>query len=145
MRFLKACFQGWIYCRDHWQQCVDITLETGPTLPKGHQTWQMNEINKLVWPASRTGIGVMNKAAYARTAQIAQDFKVISKAPTGAYRTDLALKAVRSSGRQASTSSARSGRPRTSRSPRAASSDQERGRDARSVRPVRSKGEPCPC
>ena len=36
----------------------------------------------------------MNKAAYARTAQIAQKFSVISKAPSGAYRTDLATKAV---------------------------------------------------
>ena len=53
MRFLKASFQGWIYCRDHWKQCVNITLQAGPTLPKGHQTWQMNEINKLVWPATR--------------------------------------------------------------------------------------------
>ena len=33
--------------------CVNIMLQNGPTLPKGHQTWQMNEINKLVWPATR--------------------------------------------------------------------------------------------
>ena len=55
----------------------------------------MNEINKLVWPASSAGIGVMNKTAYNRTAQIAQQFEVISKAPSGAYRTDLATKAVK--------------------------------------------------
>ena len=30
--FLKASFQGWIYCRDHWRQCVNITLQAGPTL-----------------------------------------------------------------------------------------------------------------
>ncbi len=94
VRFLKATFQGWIYCRDHWKACVNITLQAGPTLPRGHQTWQMNEINKLVWPTSSAGIGVMNKAAYARTAQIAEQFDVISKAPSGAYRTDLARKAV---------------------------------------------------
>ncbi len=94
VKFLKATFQGWIYCRDHPRACVNITLQAGPTLPKGHQTWQMNEINKLVWPAGSAGIGVMGKAAYARTAQIAQQFKVISKAPSGAYRTDLATKAV---------------------------------------------------
>ena len=93
-KFLKATFQGWIYCRDHWKACVNITLQAGPTLPRGHQTWQMNEINKLVWPANSAGIGVMNKAAYARTAQIAQQFGVISKAPSGAYRTDLATKAI---------------------------------------------------
>ena len=94
VRFLKASFQGWIYCRDHWKACVNITLQAGPTLPRGHQTWQMNEINKLVWPANAAGIGVMNLPAFNRTAQIAQQFNVISKAPSGAYRTDLARRAV---------------------------------------------------
>jgi NitT/TauT family transport system substrate-binding protein len=94
VRFLKASFQGWIYCRDHWKQCVNITLQAGPTLPRGHQTWQMNEINKLVWPSGAAGIGVMSPAAFNQTAQIAQQFKVISKAPKGAYRTDLAKRAV---------------------------------------------------
>ena len=46
-----ASLQGWIYCRDHWPSASTITLQDGPTLPKGHQTWMMNEINKLVWPA----------------------------------------------------------------------------------------------
>jgi NitT/TauT family transport system substrate-binding protein len=94
VKFLKATFQGWIWCRDHWKACVNITLEAGPTLPRGHQTWQMNEINKLVWPAAAQGIGVMNAKAYKRTAQIAQQFGVIKKQPKGAYRTDLARKAV---------------------------------------------------
>jgi NitT/TauT family transport system substrate-binding protein len=54
----------------------------------------MNEINKLVWP-DPDGIGIMNKAAFNRTAQIAQEFGVIKKPPTaGAYRTDLAKAAV---------------------------------------------------
>ncbi len=89
-RFLAASFKGWIYCRDHYQDCVNIVLSNGPTLGKGHQTWQMNEINALIWPAPK-GIGVMDPAAYQRTARIAQEFKVISKAPSPqAYRTDLA-------------------------------------------------------
>ena len=71
-----------------------MTLKEGPTLPKGHQTWQMNEINKLIWP-NANGIGIMNKADYTRTASISKQFGVIKKAPTaGAYRTDLAKKAV---------------------------------------------------
>ena len=36
----------------------------------------------------------MNKADYTRTAAIAKQFGVIKKAPSGAYRTDLAAKAV---------------------------------------------------
>jgi len=96
VKFIAASLKGWIYCRDHMADCVSMTLKEGPTLPKGHQTWMMNEINKLVWPADKGGIGIMNKAAYAQTAKIAQQFGVIKKAPTGAYRTDLAAKAVAS-------------------------------------------------
>ncbi len=94
VKAIGATLAGWIYCRDHQAQCVQYTLKAGPTLPKGHQTWMMNEIDKLVWP-NATGIGIMNKSDYARTAQISKQFGVIKKAPTaGAYRTDLATKAV---------------------------------------------------
>jgi NitT/TauT family transport system substrate-binding protein len=92
-RFLEASFKGWIWCRDHFQDCVDIVLANGPTLGKGHQVWQMNEINALIWPSPQ-GIGVMDPAAFNRTAKIAQQFKVISKAPSGAWRSDLAKAAV---------------------------------------------------
>jgi NitT/TauT family transport system substrate-binding protein len=93
-KFLAASFKGWIYCRDHVNECTQIVLNNGPTLGKGHQTWQMNEINAITWPAPN-GIGVMDKAAFDRTAKIAQDFKVIKKAPSpDAYRTDLAQDAV---------------------------------------------------
>ena len=93
VKFIAASLQGWIYCRDHVASCVNITLQYGPTLPKGHQTWQMNEINKLIWP-NASGIGIMNKADYTRTASIAKQFGVVKKTPSGAYRTDLATKAV---------------------------------------------------
>jgi NitT/TauT family transport system substrate-binding protein len=89
-RFLAASFKGWAYCRDHRADCVNIVLKNGTLLGRGHQTWQMNEINRLIWPAPARGIGVMNPIAYTRTAAIAKQFKVISKAPSGAYRTDLA-------------------------------------------------------
>lgn len=89
-RFLAASFKGWAYCRDHWQDCVSIVVKNGTLLGKGHQAWMMNEVNKLIWPAPVRGIGVMNPVAFVRTAAIAKQFKVISKLPSGAYRTDLA-------------------------------------------------------
>ncbi len=92
-RFLQASFEGWIYCRDHLAECTQIVLDNGPTLGKGHQTWQMNESSALIWPASK-GIGVMDPASYKRTASISQTFKIIKKAPSGAYRDDLAKAAV---------------------------------------------------
>ena len=93
IKFLGASFAGWIWCRDHASDCVNTVLAQGPTLLKGHQTWQMNEINALIWPAPK-GIGIMDKAAFDRTAKIAKQFKVISKSPSGAYRDDLAKAAV---------------------------------------------------
>jgi NitT/TauT family transport system substrate-binding protein len=93
-KVIGATLAGWIYCRDHVKQCVDFTLKAGPTLPRGHQTWMMNEINKLIWP-SKKGIGIMDRASYGRTAKLMKQFGGISKAPTaGAYRTDLAAAAV---------------------------------------------------
>ena len=93
-KFLGASFKGWVYCRDHLEECTNIVLKNGPTLGGGHQTWQMNEINALIWPAS-LGVGVMDPKAFARTAAIAKQFKVISKPATkAAYRTDIAKGAL---------------------------------------------------
>src|SRR5213080_1080343 len=81
--FLKASFQGWAYCRDHQTACVNTVLKNGSLLGRGHQTWQMNEINKLVWP-NTTGIGVPPASAVTQTATIAKTYGVIAKLPTGA-------------------------------------------------------------
>lgn len=95
IRFLQASFQGWIYCRDNPDECVAFVLEAGPTLGTGHQAWQMNEVNKLVWP-SPDGVGMINAEAFETTAQIALDYGIISEAAEGegvTYRTDLAMEA----------------------------------------------------
>jgi NitT/TauT family transport system substrate-binding protein len=82
-RFLGASMQGWIHCRDHAGDCVNIVLQNGPTLGKGHQTWQMNEINALIWP-NATGIGTVPASAVSQTAKIAKTYGVIKKNPQGA-------------------------------------------------------------
>ena len=93
-RFLRASFQGWIWCRDNFEACVDIVLDNGPTLGRGHQTWQLNEINKLIWP-SPDGIGIMNADAFAQTVQVAVEGEVITAEPAeGVFRTDLAEAAL---------------------------------------------------
>ena len=92
--FLRASFRGWIYCRDNPDSCVDIVLAAGPTLGRSHQTWQMNEINGLIWP-SPAGIGVMDSGLWAQTVDVAVGQNVIGAAPgEGAYRTDFAQNAV---------------------------------------------------
>jgi NitT/TauT family transport system substrate-binding protein len=93
-KVIGASLAGWIYCRDHVAACVGFTLKAGPTLPRGHQTWMMNQINQLIWP-NTSGIGIMSKADFARTASISKQFGVIKKAASSAsYRTDLAAAAV---------------------------------------------------
>jgi NitT/TauT family transport system substrate-binding protein len=83
VKFLKASFEGWIYCRSHVQDCTNIVLKAGTALGHGHQLWQMNEINKLVWPTS-TGIGHASKKAVNQTALIAKTYGVTKKLSTGA-------------------------------------------------------------
>lgn len=92
--FLKASFRGWIFCRDNPDECVEIVLDNGSTLGESHQTWQLNEINKLIWP-SPDGIGVMNEDLWAQTVAVAIEGEVITEEPAeGAYRSDLAMAAL---------------------------------------------------
>ena len=94
VKFLRASFKGWIFCRDHDEECVNIVLNNGPTLGKGHMTWMLNEINALIWPSPQ-GIGLMDPKAFDRTVQIAQEYQIIKNKPdAGTYRTDLAQKAL---------------------------------------------------
>src|SRR5437763_3551110 len=89
-KFLAASFKGWAYCRDNVKDCVNIVLAQGLTLLKMHQTWQMNEINALIWPAPK-GIGIMNPKDYAFTAKTTAKYNHLKKVPGHeAYRTDLA-------------------------------------------------------
>jgi NitT/TauT family transport system substrate-binding protein len=91
--FLKASFQGWIYCRDHQAACVSIVLKNGSLLGRGHQTWQMNEINKLIWP-NASGIGLVPPSSLNYTIQIAKKYGVIKKTPVGATNYTYARQAV---------------------------------------------------
>jgi NitT/TauT family transport system substrate-binding protein len=100
VRFLRASFKGWLFCRDHFEACIDIVLQHGPTLGKGHMTWMLNEINALIWP-SPLGLGIMDPKAFAQTAQIAQQYQIIKRPPdAGTYRTDLAQAALEELHRQ---------------------------------------------
>jgi NitT/TauT family transport system substrate-binding protein len=94
VRFLKASFKGWVYCRDNFEECLQHVLDNGPTLGEGHQRWQLNEINKLIWPNSE-GIGIMSPADFGNTAQIALDYGIIkSEATEDAFIHEFAARAV---------------------------------------------------
>ena len=94
VKFLRATYKGWMFCRDSFDECVEIVLKNGPTLGKSHMAWQLNEINGLIWP-SPLGIGVMDDAAYKRTVEVAKTYGVLKADPAPeAIRTDLAKKAL---------------------------------------------------
>jgi NitT/TauT family transport system substrate-binding protein len=94
VRFLKASFKGWVYCRDNPDDCVQYVLDEGPTLGEGHQRWMMNEVNKLIWP-NDNGIGIMDEGDYDTTVQIATDYDIVKNDPgDGVYTTEYAEDAV---------------------------------------------------
>jgi NitT/TauT family transport system substrate-binding protein len=70
-KFIAASLKGWAYCRDNVESCRDIVVKAGSTLGASHQLWQINEVNKLVWPAPN-GAGLIDQAAWDRTVQVAK-------------------------------------------------------------------------
>jgi NitT/TauT family transport system substrate-binding protein len=90
VKFLAGAFEGWMYCRDNPEDCVQYTVDAGSTLGLGHQRWMMNEVNALIWP-SEGGIGSLPTATWDKTVEISLDAGIIANPPAeGAYRTDLA-------------------------------------------------------
>jgi len=94
LRFLRASFRGWIYCRDNPDDCVQYSLDAGSVWGRGHLEWMMNEINALIWP-SPDGIGVLDLDAYAQTVETATAGAILTGEPgEGAYRLDLTQAAL---------------------------------------------------
>jgi NitT/TauT family transport system substrate-binding protein len=100
VKFLTASYQGWIYCASHASECRDMVVAAGSKLGASHQLWQVNEVNKLIWPSPQ-GIGMVDKTAWDRTVTIAQSTKnkdgktVLKAAPTGeAYTNEFSQQAL---------------------------------------------------
>jgi NitT/TauT family transport system substrate-binding protein len=94
VRFIRASLKGWIYCRDHPDDCVQYTTEAGSQLGAGHQKWMMNEVNALVWP-SPIGVGMIDPVFWQQTVKVATNAGVIKNLPSiDAYTTDLVKEAL---------------------------------------------------
>lgn len=100
VKFVAASIQGWAFCRDNTEACGDIVVAQGSTLGASHQLWQMNEVNKLIWPAY-LGAGIIDATAWDRTVSLAMDTKnlegstVLTAAPNdGAYTNDIVEEAL---------------------------------------------------
>jgi NitT/TauT family transport system substrate-binding protein len=89
-KFIAASLKGWAYCRDNVEECRDLVVKSGSKLGASHQLWQVNEVNKLIWPSATGAIGTIDQAAWDQTVKIATETKnqdgktVLTKAPDAA-------------------------------------------------------------
>jgi NitT/TauT family transport system substrate-binding protein len=100
VKFLAGTIKGWAYCRDNPDECRDLVVSKGSKLGKSHQLWQMNEVNKLIWPSAK-GVGLIDDADWNRTVDQSLTTKnqtgetVLKKKPEGlAYANDYIQKAL---------------------------------------------------
>ncbi len=73
--FVKASLKGWVYARDNAEKTRDIVVAAGSTLGASHQLWQVNEVNKLIWPSPSAGVGSFDSALWKQTVEIALQTK----------------------------------------------------------------------
>ena len=94
VKFVQASLQGWIWCRDNFEACVDIVLRNAPALGRSHQSWQLNEINWLIWP-SLEGIGIINQGLWDQTIDIATSENILRSDPgNDAFTNDIVQEAL---------------------------------------------------
>src|SRR3954471_24014614 len=101
VKFIAASLKGWAYCRDNAESCRDIVVKAGSKLGASHQLWQMNEVNKLIWPAPADGAGTIEQADWDRTVKVARTAvnadgqTVLTKDPDAeAFTNDYVKKAI---------------------------------------------------
>ena len=105
VRFLKAVTKGWIFARDNPEEAASITYDAAvnaeAAFPVGpvHQTWQMTEVNQLIWAGG--DFGLVDQAAWDKTvagalAAVNQDgINLISGEPAdSAYSNEYIKKAL---------------------------------------------------
>ncbi len=84
VRFVKASMKGWDYSLAHPEESAQIVVDNGgPDLQ--HQIYMMGEVAKL----TAGGNGVLDEAAYERTAQAVLDQGIITKKPEGAWTHEI--------------------------------------------------------
>ena len=94
VRFVRASLKGWIYCRDHADDCVQYSTDAGSLLGTGHQKWMMNEVNALVWP-SPIGVGMIDPVFWQQTVKVSKNTGIIKADPSiDAYTSDIVKEAL---------------------------------------------------
>ncbi len=101
VKFIKASIKGWIYVRDNPQKSADIVTAAGSTLGTSHQLWMTNEVNRLIWPSTNGGIGMIDTKSWSNTVKIAMSTKndtgstiITATPPKTAYSNTYVKKAL---------------------------------------------------
>jgi NitT/TauT family transport system substrate-binding protein len=84
VRFVRASMKGWDYALANPDEAAQIVVDNGGQ-DLEHQKYMMGEVAKL----TAGGNGVLDEAAYERTAKAVLDQKIISKEPTGAWTHEI--------------------------------------------------------
>lgn len=88
--FVTASLKGWAFCRDNPDQCVQQVVAQGTALDANFQTYQMNQMNQLIWP-SVAGLGTIDQQWYQQSADLLHQYGVLSQQLTLDQVADLAL------------------------------------------------------
>ena len=73
---------------------MTYALNAGSQLGAGHQAWQMNEVNALVWP-SPLGVGAIDPVFWGQTVKVAKAAGIIKGDPAlSAYDTSIVTEAL---------------------------------------------------
>jgi len=95
VRFLRASFKGWMYARDFPADTLTLFPSSSPLF-----SFQLHEVNKLLWPSSEDGVGLTSDDLIKRTADISYRFGVIDRPVnlTSFYRKELPVAAHKNLG-----------------------------------------------
>jgi NitT/TauT family transport system substrate-binding protein len=88
VRFVRASMKGWHYAVEHPDEAAGMVVDAGGQ-DENHQKRMVGEVAKLI------GDGKLDPVTYERTAKALLDQKIISKAPEGAYTTEITDKALK--------------------------------------------------
>jgi NitT/TauT family transport system substrate-binding protein len=84
VRFVRASMKGWDYALANPEEAAQIVVDNGGQ-DLNHQIYMMGEVAKL----TAGGNGVLDEAAYDRTAKAVLDQKIIEKEPSGAWTHEI--------------------------------------------------------
>ena len=101
VKFIKASIKGWAFARDNAQEAADQVTAAGSTLGLSHQLWMTNEVNKLIWPSTAGGVGMIDTAAWDATVAMALETSnetgstiITEEPPASAYSNEYVEKAL---------------------------------------------------